>query len=422
MNYSLKNEKMFEEKVAFQSQSDEENTMRILQEIANSIDNMIQFTVDHPSKHQDNKLPVLDLKVSVNTSNVVDYEFYEKPTKNPHVVLASSALGMRQKRNIFVSEALRRLRNTSQGLGPDVQNKHLTEFMLKLKESGYDSKFRAEIILSAKSAYSIQLENDRKGIKPLYRERHQIIADKKFQNQTKSNWWKKKGGEKYTSVLFVPPTPGGELAKLIQAREAQLNSDSGTRIKVVEGKGTKLKDFLIRKNPFGTQECQKQFCPLCKKTPHSDPGSLHKNRTPCETANVGYSIICLNCKAKNILTTYEGETGRLACVRTSEHIMDLNKNKKESPLVKHKILHHKGEQNVKFSFKISGVFKDPLTRQCNEGVRIKNAGQVSKIMNSKSERNHPPTNRIIIQKSFKKHVKNGRINNSHLISSFHHQK
>ena len=270
--------------------------------------------------------------------------------------------------------------------------------MLKLKESGYDSKFKAEIILSAKSAYSIQLENDRKGIKPLYRERHQIIADKKFQNQTKSNWWKKKGGEKYTSVLFVPPTPGGELAKLIQAREAQLNTDSGTRIKVVEGKGTKLKDFLIKKNPFGTQECQKQFCPLCKKTPHSDPGSLHKNRTPCETANVGYSIICLNCKAKNILTTYEGETGRLASVRTSEHIMDLNKSKKESPLVKHKILHHKGEQNVKFSFKISGVFKDPLTRQCNEGVRIKNAGQLSKIMNSKSERNHPPTNRIIIQK------------------------
>ena len=81
-----------------------------------------------------------------------------------------------------------------------------------------------------------------------------------------------------------------------------------------------------------------------KKTPHSDPGSLHKNRTPCETASVGYSVICLNCKSKNILTTYEGETGRLANVRTSEHIMDLNKNKKESPLVKHKILHHQGEK------------------------------------------------------------------------------
>ena len=99
--------------------------------------------------------------MSVNTSNVVDFEFFEKPTKNPHVILASSALGMRQKRNIFVSEALRRLRNTSQKLGSDIQNKHLSEFMLKLKESGYDSKFRAEVVQSAKSAYSIQHENDR---------------------------------------------------------------------------------------------------------------------------------------------------------------------------------------------------------------------------------------------------------------------
>ena len=259
MNVSLKNEKIFEEKEIFQSQSDEENTMRILQEIANSIDSMIEFTVDHPSKHHDNKLPVLDLKVSVNTSNVVDFEFYEKPTKNPHVILASSALGKQQKRNIFVSEALRRLRNTSKRLGEDVQNKHLSDFMLKLKESGYDSKFRAEVIQSAKSAYSMQLENDRKGVKPLYREKHQIIADKKSKNQTKANWWKKKGGEKYKSVLFVPPTPGAKLAKLIQAREAQLNSDCENRIKVVEGKGAKLKDFLIRKNPFGTQECQKCY-------------------------------------------------------------------------------------------------------------------------------------------------------------------
>ena len=62
-----------------------------------------------------------------------------------------------------------------------------------------------------------------------------------------------------------------------------------------------------------------------QEDPHSDPGSLHRNRTPCETASVGYSVICLNCKANNLLTTYEGETGRLANVRTSEHILDLEK-------------------------------------------------------------------------------------------------
>ena len=47
---------------------------------------------------------------------------------------------------------------------------------------------------------------------------------------------------------------------------------------------------------------------------------------------------------------------------------------------------------------MSGVFRDPLTKQCKEGVRIKNAGKLANIMYSKSERNHPPTNRITIQK------------------------
>ena len=64
-----------------------------------------------------------------------------------------------------------------------------------------------------------------------------------------------------------------------------------------------------------------------------------------------------------------------ALIRTLEHITDLMKNKKDSPLVKHKNLQHKGENDVKFTFKIENVFQDPLTRQCNEGVRIKNAGK-----------------------------------------------
>ena len=104
-------------------------------------------------------------------------------------------------------------------------------------------------------------------------------------------------------------------------------------------------------------------------------------------------------------STYEGETGHFASIRTSEHITDLMKNKKDSPLVKHKNLQHKGEKEVKFTFKIENVFQDPLTRQCNEGVRIKNAGKSFKTMNSKSEVNHPPTNRITVDRGHQKHVK-----------------
>ena len=50
-------------------------------------------------------------------------------------------------------------------------------------------------------------------------------------------------------------------------------------------------------------------------------------------------------------------TGKLeGNIRTSEHIADLMKNKKDSPLVKHKNLQHKREKRVKFTFKIENVF------------------------------------------------------------------
>ena len=239
----------------------------------------------------------------------------------------------------------------------------------------------------------------------MFRNKHQIIADKKEKGANKANWWKRGGSNHYRAVIFVPPTPGAQLARLMQAKENEINSNSSNRIKVVEGKGVKLKNLLTRKNPFGTQHCEKPICPLCKPTPHSEPEQLTKHRTPCSTQSVGYSVICLKCKSEGLKTTYEGETGRSASIRTSEHITDLLKNKKDSPLVKHKNLQHKGEKDVKFTFKIEKVFQDPLTRQCNEGVRIKNATKSSKIMNSKSEINHPPTNRITIHRGHQNYVK-----------------
>ena len=70
-----------------------------------------------------------------------------------------------------------------------------------------------------------------------------------------------------------------------------------------------------------------------------------------------------------------------------------------NPLAKHNLVSHPDEnKKVRFNLKINKVFKDPLTRQANEGVKIfRSSNQVS-ILNSKSEFNHPPTNRVTISK------------------------
>ena len=119
-----------------------------VQDIANSINPMIKLTVDTPCNYEGGKLPVLDIKVDVNEAegNRIDFEFFKKPTKNPNVILANSALSHTQKRTILTQECLRRLRNTKVELGSQTQNKHLNQFMLKLKNSGYGIKFRKEIL------------------------------------------------------------------------------------------------------------------------------------------------------------------------------------------------------------------------------------------------------------------------------------
>ena len=111
-------------------------------EIANDVNPMIRFTFDLPEKHQDKKLPVLDLKVWLSKTEELMYEFYEKPTKNAKTILASSAISWHQKRTILTQEAIRRLRNTSVSLGVEVQNLHLNTFMKKLQISGYSENFR----------------------------------------------------------------------------------------------------------------------------------------------------------------------------------------------------------------------------------------------------------------------------------------
>ena len=225
-----------DKKIIDETRSDNKITMDIIQEIANSIDPMIKLTVETPCNFKDGKLTVLDLKVNVNETenNRIDFEFFEKSTKNPRVILATSALSFSKKRTILTQECLRRLRNTKIELGPEVQNKHLNQFMLKLKNSGYNHKFRLEILDSALKAFQKMVENDKTGLKPLYRHRNWNSEDRKRSKLNKKfNWWNNEKSEiQYSSVLFVTPTPGGVLAKELRKREAELNRNNKERINI----------------------------------------------------------------------------------------------------------------------------------------------------------------------------------------------
>ena len=57
---------------------------------------------------------------------------------------------------------------------------------------------------------------------------------------------------------------------------------------------------------------------------------------------------------------------------------------------------HKGEE-AKFRMEITQKFKDALTRQANEAVRIYSRPS-HELLNSKAEFNHPPLARVVVEK------------------------
>ena len=389
-----------EKKIQDESKPVEEITMNVIKEIANSLDDMIKFEVDYPEKNKSGKIPILDIEASINKSkqNKLEFEFYEKPTKNKFVMLSDSAIPSKQKRTILTQECLRRLRNTQIDLGKEVQTKHLNKFMIKMKNSGHSEQYRKQILDSTLKAFDEMIEADHSGERPLYRSKNwqkEIRKEKKKNNHL--NWYKTGGSypnaEEYKTVLIVPVTKDGILAKEVRQREFEINKNGNTRVKVVEDGGVQLKNFLVKKDPFPTLKCETNKCFICKSE------KSENLRFACNSDNVGYQLQCDTCFERGITRVYEGESSRSARIRGSEHLSDLKYQRSSSVLYKHKEKEHNGEK-MEISMKIINKFKDPLTRQANEAVRIGRRNEKKgELLNSKNEFHHPKIARIIVEKN-----------------------
>ena len=86
---------------------------------------------------------------------------------------------------------------------------------------------------------------------------------------------------------------------------------------------------------------------------------------------------------------YEGETVRSARVRGKEHLSGFKNMRNDNVLYKHKVNDHKDEE-MAFRMEITKKYRDPLSRQANEAVRI-SGRKKNELLNSKNEFNHPPS-------------------------------
>lgn len=307
------------------------------------------------------------------------FEFYRKDMASRLLIMARSAMPKNMKRTVLTQEAIRILRNSSADLPWDRLTDLLSDFCLRMKMSGYNEHYRHNIIISALAGWNRQKENDRRGIKPMYRDKNWNKIERIKSKEKKAAHWFRKGGETdYDFPIFCPCTPDSKLLNRWRkvAEEAKKSSKGRVKAKIVEQGGIPLKSLLCTSAPKEDDTCGKTDCKVCgsETTKSSDCKKISKG-------GIGYEIKCKTCENDSKVSLYHGETTRTLYTRAKEHFDP----EEDTPVTKHSMAFHPGE-DPNFDVRITGRFKDPLTRQINEGVRINNSkSNPGYLMNSKAE-------------------------------------
>ena len=248
-----------------------------------------------------------------------------------------------------------------------------------MARSGYKEGERNMIMREGIRRYDNLVEQEEKGIRPLYRYQGWEEAERCVKKKVKQkNWY----GEEVDSILFVQPTKGEVLKKRIQeeARRQRLN------IKVVEESGRTIKSMVQRSDPSKRKGCWDEQCVVCET----------KEEGKCRKESIGYEIWCQKCKEEDERHVMHGESGRCAYVRCGEHIRDYKRKAKTSNLWEHSRDIHGGEM-VNYGCKVVGYFPgDILGRQLDEALRID--GEPGKLLNDKREWIRPAGVRINVER------------------------
>ena len=176
------------------NEDDEEKSAQKLINIANGLLDGIEMEEDLPSRYEDKKLPILDMKCWISEDGHLEYEHYEKPMASKLVIPARSAHSDNSKRNVHVCELVRRLMNTSRRLSwSQYFVPILEEYMKRMMKAGYHEEYRKDVLAHALNIYQTKLdENDAGGV-PLNRPNSYKKVERKKQKKIKKRYWSKKG-------------------------------------------------------------------------------------------------------------------------------------------------------------------------------------------------------------------------------------
>ena len=170
---------------------EDERTIKVIRNIANTVHPMIIMEEDFPSNYEDQKLPIVDLKCWVGQDSQIWFEHYEKPVSSRKIVMSRSAVSTRTKRNVHINECVRRLLNCKQELPWDRKAEYLSDYMKRMKIAGYGEKFRLSVLRQALARYDGMVEADQKGLHPLYRSKDWDKYGRRMEKTRRKSKWLK---------------------------------------------------------------------------------------------------------------------------------------------------------------------------------------------------------------------------------------
>ena len=187
----------------------EEDIVARLKVIANVILEGIEVEEDMPSRHDDNKLPILDMKVHLDKDRFIIYKHYKKEVSSKLVISERSAHSTSGKRSVHVSEMLRRMLNTSRRLDWNVYAAPvLQNYLERMMAAGYNEKYRLGVLKAALAIYDDKVEKDRDGMTLMNRHKGYKKLERRAEKWRKRNNWGTKGG--HIAPIIVPSRSGLE--------------------------------------------------------------------------------------------------------------------------------------------------------------------------------------------------------------------
>ena len=275
-------------------EEEDARTMGILKKIANSLDENIRMETEVPSSSQGGKMPVLDVKVWPE-AEVILYDFYKKPVASPFTILYRSAVSAQIKRSTALMEGLRRMRNISDRLDKGYRVECLKKYMDTLRVSGYDEKYRGEVLEGVKKLDNIERMKVANGDRKRYRSGAEIARDKSGKPGGHIDTWYLALG--YTNIMKVQHSEDGTIREKVMKAMEKVRSPDGGKLKIVEKVGQSIVAGLKRNDPYKTNRCP--YPSKCQSNEETD----------CTQKGTVYQVQCLLCPGTSSQDSQEEEGG-----------------------------------------------------------------------------------------------------------------